>query len=120
MHADFDAARATMDEVASCIRRVKAESGYLLDPHTACGVVAAEKGRQALPQVAAPVVVLATAHPAKFPGAIEAIAGEHPALPPRLAPLMTDPERMTVLANDLAAVERFVAGRAEAHKGAAA
>jgi threonine synthase len=120
LHTDFDAARATMDEVASCIRRVRAESGYLLDPHTACGVVAAEKSRLALPQIAAPLVVLATAHPAKFPDAMQAIAGECPALPPRLAPLMTDPERMTVLPNDLAAVERFVAERAEARRGAAA
>jgi threonine synthase len=120
LQTDFDAARATMDEVASCIRRVKAESGYLLDPHTACGVVAAEKSRLALPQVAAPLVVLATAHPAKFPDAMQAIAGERPALPPRLAPLMTDPERTTVLPNDLAAVERFVAERAEARRGAAA
>ncbi len=119
LRADFDAATATMDEVATCIRRVKAESGYLLDPHTACGVVAFEK----TPQQATtphPHVVLATAHPAKFPDAIEAIAGERPPLPPRLAPLMTDPERMTVLPNDLAAVERFVAQRAEARKGAAA
>ena len=120
LHTDFDAACATMEEVACCIRRVKAESGYLLDPHTACGVVAAEKSRLALPQAAAPLVVLATAHPAKFPDAMQAIAGERPALPPRLAPLMTDPERTTVLPNDLAAVERFVSEHAEARRGAAA
>jgi threonine synthase len=120
LYADFDAARATMDEVASCIRRVKTESGYLLDPHTACGVVAAERSRQALPQVTAPLVVLATAHPAKFPEAMEAITGERPALPPRLAPLLTASERIAVLPNDLAAVQRFVAERAGDRKGAAA
>jgi threonine synthase len=117
LRADFDAATATMDEVAASIRRVKAESGYLLDPHTACAVVAVEKSRA---QGAVPQVVLATAHPAKFPDAIAAITGERPALPPRLASLMTDPERMTVLPNDLAAVERFVLQRAESRKGAAA
>src|SRR5262245_11744593 len=120
LRTDFDAATATMDEVASCIRRVRAESGYLLDPHSACGVVAAEKSRQPLPRLAAPLVVLATAHPAKFPDAIEAITGARPALPPRLASLMTAPERITVLPNDLAAVQRFVAQRAEGRKGAAA
>jgi threonine synthase len=118
LRGDFDAATASMDEVSACIRRVKGASGYLLDPHTACGVVAFEKTTAASP--GAPHVVLATAHPAKFPDAMEAIAGERPPLPPRLAPLMTDPERMTVLPNDLTTVQRFVAQRAEHRKGAAA
>lgn len=122
LRSDFTAASATMDEVAACVRRVKATSGYLLDPHTACGVIAAEKalaqGGDTPP--GAPQIVLATASPAKFPDAMEAIAGERPALPPRLAALMTDPERIAVLPNDLAAVERFVARRAEGRKGAAA
>ena len=116
LRADFDAATATRDEVAACIRRVKAASGYLLDPHTACGVVAAERPRTI---AATPHVVLATASPAKFPDAIEAITGERPALPPRLASLMTDPERIAVLPNDLTAVQRFVAQRAAGPRGAA-
>ncbi len=120
LRADFDAATGTMDEVAACIRRVKAESGYLIDPHTACGVAAVEKTRAAGTTPTTPHVVLATAHPAKFPDAIESIVGERPPLPPRLAALMTDPERIAVLPNDLAAVQRFVAQRAEARKGAAA
>ena len=78
-------------------------SGYLLDPHTACGVVAAPRRHDSRPSTS-PHVVLATAHPAKFPDAMQAITGERPALPPRLASLMTDPERITVLPNDLAAV----------------
>ncbi|MBO0765784.1 MAG: threonine synthase [Hyphomicrobiaceae bacterium] len=116
LRSDFDAAAAGMDEVAACIRRVKAASSYLLDPHTACGVIA---GKKTLKPGAAPHVVLATASPAKFPDAIEAITGERPGLPPRLASLMTEPERMTVLPNDLAAVQRFVSQRAEGRKGAA-
>jgi threonine synthase len=117
MRADFAAASAAEDEVATCIRRVEAESGYLLDPHTACGVVVAEttQGPSDIP-----CVVLATAHPAKFPDAMQAIAGRRPPLPERLAPLMTDPERIAVLPNDLAAVQRFVAERAGDRKGAAA
>jgi threonine synthase len=117
LRADFDAATATVDEAAACIRRVKAASGYLLDPHTACGVIAAERPQKIAPT---PHVVLATASPAKFPDAIAAITGERPALPPRLASLMTDTEMMTVLPNDLAAVQRFVSQRAESRKGAPA
>ena len=55
-----------------------------------------------------PRVILSTAHPAKFPDAIERITGARPALPERLASLMTDKERFPVLANDLAAVEAHV------------
>jgi threonine synthase len=96
---------------------VEAQSGHLLDPHTACGVIAAEKA--GAPD-GVPSVVLATAHPAKFPDAIEAITGRRPALPPRLASLMTAPERITVLPNDLAAIQHFVARHAGEAKGAAA
>jgi threonine synthase len=116
MRRDFAAMSAGEAEVADCIRRVKQRSGYLLDPHTACGVVAAEKAGGG----AAPRVVLATAHPAKFPDAMQAITGERPALPPRLASLMSEPERITALPNDLAAVQRFVEGLAKQKQGAAA
>ncbi len=117
MRADFDAAAASADEVAACIRHTQEDSGYLLDPHTACGVVAAEK---ILATGKAPNIVLATAHPAKFPDAIEAISGARPTLPPRLATLLTDLERITVLPNDLAAVQRFVIERASVSQGAVA
>jgi threonine synthase len=116
MRRDFAAASASEAEVADCIRQVRRRSGYLLDPHTACGVVAAEKTAAGK----APRVVLATAHPAKFPDALQAITGKRPPLPPRLATLMSDPERITSLPNDLAAVERFVASLAAQKHGAAA
>src|SRR5439155_15061787 len=101
------------------IRRVKAETGYLLDPHSACGVVAARKTLSNQSRHI-PHIALATAHPAKFPDAMAAITGERPSLPPRLASLMTDPERVTVLPNDLGAVQRFVADSAARRQGAAA
>jgi threonine synthase len=112
----FRAERVDQAAVAQCIRRVKAESGYLLDPHSACAVVAARRtlGSQA-DEVAQ--VALATAHPAKFPDAIQAIIGERPRLPERLVPLLTQKERMTILPNDLVAVERFVAKCTEAAWG---
>ncbi len=114
LQQDFTAASASEADVAACIARVRKDSGYLLDPHTACGVVAAEK---TLPKGTVPRVVLATAHPAKFPDAMEAITGDRPGLPPRLSSLLSDPERITVLPNDLAAVKKFVAGRSSAARG---
>ncbi|HEX6609293.1 MAG TPA: threonine synthase, partial [Hyphomicrobiaceae bacterium] len=75
---------------------------------------------QTLAAYQAPTIVLATAHPAKFPDAVKAITGSQPPLPPRLSTLLTDPERITVLPNDLAAVQRFVVERAGASQGAVA
>jgi threonine synthase len=103
---DFSAAAATEDDVADAIRSLRAECGYLADPHTACGLVAAQRAlgdRGTTPQV-----VLSTAHPAKFPDSMEAITGERPRLPPRLSDLMSARERITTVANDLAAVEAHV------------
>ena len=105
---DFSAASASETEVAETIRRVRQSSGYTAEPHTACGLIAAQR---CLPSRGAPQVVLATAHPAKFPDTMETILGERPGLPPRLASLMTDEERSVRLPNDLAAVERFVEER---------
>jgi threonine synthase len=104
---DFAASAASEDDVADAIRRLKAECGYLMDPHTACGFVAAER---ALGPGGAPQVVLSTAHPAKFPDALEAITGERPPLPERLADLPSLPERFTTIGNDLAEAERHVEG----------
>jgi threonine synthase len=117
LREDFDVASASESEVGECIRRVRRESGYALDPHTACGMVAAAK----MPHdPATPQIVLATAHPAKFPDVMQAMTGERPALPPRLASIMTDHERIAVLPNDLRAIERFVEERAQSKHGAAA
>ena len=102
-------AAASESDVATCIRETKAKYGYVLDPHTACGVVAADRVG-----ASGDMVVLATAHPAKFPDAIEAITGARPGLPARLADLMTDAERFDVVANDLATVEQFVERVAQA------
>ena len=110
MRAGFSARRADEAETAATMRRVFAGTGYLLDPHTAVGVTAAEQ--EALDPTV-PVVTLATAHPAKFPDAVEAATGVRPALPPHLADLLEREERYAVLPNDAAAVAAFV----EAHSG---
>ncbi|MGI9645568.1 MAG: threonine synthase [Ilumatobacteraceae bacterium] len=89
------------------IERMRAETGLLIDPHTATATAAAAllSGPEGPER---PVVTLATAHPAKFPEAIESALGEHPALPEHLADLLERSERITVVANDLAAVQRVV------------
>jgi threonine synthase len=75
----------------------------VVDPHTAIGTAAARQFGDELP-----MITLATAHPAKFPDAVEQAIGLRPALPPHLADLFERPERFTVLPNDLATVQHFV------------
>jgi threonine synthase len=57
------------------------------------------------------MVTLATAHPAKFPDAVEAAMGTRPALPARMADLFDRPERMTRVPNDLARVQSLIRER---------
>jgi threonine synthase len=92
----------------AAIRRVYQQTGEVVDPHTAVGLEAA---RLAGKDVAAPLVALACAHPAKFPDAVARATGERPLLPPRLADLYERPERVTTLPNDLRAVQDFIRGR---------
>jgi threonine synthase len=87
------------------IRRLHEACGYLADPHSAIGIAAARATR---PANGVQTVAMATAHPAKFPDAIEQAVGFRPELPPQLADLMEKPERFVVLPNDLAAVEANV------------
>lgn len=105
MRSEFSAARADEAEVPAMIRDTLAQCGYLLDPHTAVAMVAARK-IQADPAV--PTVVLSTAHPAKFPDAVEAACGVRPALPAWLGDLMERPEAMTHLPADQRAVADYV------------
>jgi threonine synthase len=101
----FHAARLDDPGTVAEIRRLHDACGYLADPHTAIGIAAA---RVHHPAHGVPVVAMATAHPAKFPDAIEQAIGIRPELPAQLAGLMVRPERYVVLPNDLAAVEANV------------
>ncbi|NKJ06928.1 MULTISPECIES: threonine synthase [Rhizobium] len=107
---DFRAGRASEKQVAETIRKTLAETGYLLDPHTAIGVFVAEKNERST----SPMVTLATAHPAKFPAAVKSACGIDPALPTWLAGLMTREERFDVLDPELKAVESFIGEHARA------
>jgi threonine synthase len=103
----FRAARANDHDTLSTIRSVYEETGMLIDPHTAVGVKAARD----LAEDGVTMLTLATAHPAKFPDAVERATGVRPELPEHLADLFSKPERTNDLPNDLAAVEAFVAQR---------
>lgn len=120
LRAEFGAFAADEALVADTVRRTLKSSGYLLDPHTACAVAAADRLIEAGAEPGIPIVALATAHPAKFPDAIEAMTGARPPLPDRLAALLTDPERTELVANDLAVVERVVESRSRVVVGGAA
>jgi threonine synthase len=96
---------ATLTEIATTYRT----TGELLDPHSAVAVAAAKRTRR---DDTAPMVALASAHPAKFPDAVERATGVRPPLPMRMADLYDRPERISVLPNDLAAVQHFIAERA--------
>ncbi|GAB6054503.1 threonine synthase [Magnetospira thiophila] len=98
LKAQFTGFRMDDTQTREAIRAVHQSTGELLDPHSIIGLMAAEQ-RRADPSV--PVVAMATAHPAKFPAAVEEATGVHPALPPRMADLFDRPERFTVLPNRL-------------------
>ena len=107
----FSARRVDEAETAETIARTLAETGELVDPHTAVGLAAARAQRG---DGATPMVTLATAHPAKFPDAVKKASGIHPELPPRMRDLFEREERLSVLPNDLHAVESFIRERARA------
>ena len=100
----FDSGCASEEETAATIRRTHAATGETLCPHSAVGVKVAEEHLR--PGV--PMVTLATAHPAKFPDAVEAATGTRPPLPERMADLYDRPERVSEVANDLRAIEDLI------------
>ncbi len=101
----WDAARVDDEETLAVIESVHAETGVVLDPHTAVAIGAA---RRCPHYQAVPMVVLATAHPAKFPDAIRRAIGVEPLLPSRLAAVADLPERYEVCSADLATVQELV------------
>ncbi|MWD27659.1 threonine synthase [Aquicoccus sp. SCR17] len=105
----FLSGRVSEEETLAAIRQFRDETGELLCPHSAVGarVAADHLG-------ATPMITLATAHPAKFPDAVERASGERPPLPERMASLYDLPERVTRVENDLGALETLI--RDQRHK----
>ncbi len=92
------------DTTATIAETYKA-TGELLDPHSAVGLAAGQRCRR---DTATPLIVLATAHPAKFPDAVEKATGVHPALPEHLADLFGREERFDVLPGEAIDVKNFI------------
>ncbi|BAM02268.1 threonine synthase [Phycisphaera mikurensis] len=114
----FTGHRVDEEKTLDTIRSVYADTGYLLDPHTAVGHAAALA--EAAPEhaefggIALPTVVLATAHPAKFPDAVEKACGVRPPLPGFLADLYEREERFDTLENELSVVQAYIRERTRA------
>jgi threonine synthase len=102
----FKSGRASEDETKTMIKSCRADSGELLCPHSAVGVHVAQAHLGATP-----MVTLATAHPAKFSDAVKEASGVAAPLPPRMADLYERPERVTRVANDLAALQAVIKER---------
>jgi threonine synthase len=101
----FDAASADEAQTAASMAEVFRATGELVDPHSAVGI---RVGRQYRRDPATPLVCLATAHPGKFPDAVQQATGVTPALPARLDDLHQRAERFDVLPNDLGALKAHI------------
>jgi threonine synthase len=104
----FKAHRLDDKETLAAMRDVHKRTGVLVDPHSAIGLAAALEQRKAGKPSATPTIALATAHPAKFPDAVEKATGIRPALPAHLADLLSRKERLSELPNDLGKVQDYV------------
>ncbi|HYC64063.1 MAG TPA: threonine synthase [Reyranellaceae bacterium] len=104
----FDAGRLDEEGTLAAIADCRAKYGETLDPHSAVGYAVAQRHRR---DERVPMVVLATAHPSKFPDAVAKAIGERPALPPRLASLMDRAERVDGLRNDARALKDMIDDR---------
>jgi threonine synthase len=103
LREQFASGRCDEDETRATIRSTFAATGEVLCPHSAVGVKVAAEHLGAIP-----MITLATAHPAKFPDAVEAAMGTRPGLPDRMADLFDRAERVTRMPNDLAALEAHI------------
>ncbi|MHA1128653.1 MAG: threonine synthase, partial [Alphaproteobacteria bacterium] len=99
---EFDSANCSEDETSATIRQTMAQYGHVVCPHTAIAIKAAADKRG---DPATPMIILSTAHAAKFPDAVEAACGVHPDLPPHMADLFKREERVTRVGNDLSAIQ---------------
>ena len=106
----FAGCSVSEDETRACMANMFQEHGLVIDPHTAIAVHAA---RGLGNKSGHPMVVLSTAHPAKFPDVVREVTGETPSLPGHLADLFEREERFDVLPNDVAALKAYIRARAE-------
>jgi threonine synthase len=113
----FDGARFDDQETMAMIKTLQSECGELTDPHSAVGI-AAGRAKRRNPEI--PMIELATAHPAKFPDAVEKASGQMPQLPEHLSDLHHREERVDHLANELSTVQDFITRTLDAKSGTTA
>jgi len=105
LKSDFAGCAISDEDTKKTIADTYKTTGELLDPHTAVGLAAGQRCRK---NTSEPLVILATAHPAKFDVAVKEATGIHPELPAHMKEILTMPERVDVLANDVEAVKAYI------------
>ena len=108
----FSAGRYDDDECLALIGERFRDDGILIDPHSAVGVGVAERLRRGTD---VPTICLGTAHPAKFPDAVERATGQRPPLPDHLADLFERPERFATMADDVETLKAYVRSHLVSH-----
>lgn len=106
LREQFASGRASEEETKATIKAEFANTGEVLCPHSAVGVKVANEQLSETP-----MITLATAHPAKFPDAVEDAMGARPGLPPHMADLMDREENMCKVPNQLALLETIIKDR---------
>ncbi len=101
---NFQSAKTSEAQTKSEITRMYRECKELVCPHTAVGIHSARERKNEF----SPMVVLATAHPAKFPQAVESATGVYPELPPHLQDIFDREEKFEVLENDFSVLKKYV------------
>lgn len=107
LRARYSAFACDDAQTLATIKRIAADTGRVIDPHTAVAACAANH----FPASAAPMVILSTAHPAKFPDAVAKAIGRNPPMPEGLKRVMDLPERLETLPNDLSLIRQFISSR---------
>ncbi len=103
----FSSGNVSEEDTLACIRETRRKAGEILCPHSAIGVHVAERLRNK----DVPMITLATAHPAKFPDAVEKACNLRPALPKRMSDLFEREEYLNRVSNDLKKITYFVKDR---------
>ena len=110
----FAAQRVTREDAAAAMNRLYQDTGIIIDPHTAVGLAAAQREQARL---TGPMVVLGTAHPAKFPDAVKRAIGREPEVPAALQRCLGLRERFEIMPNSATAIASYIDARATAAGG---
>ena len=105
---DFDSYSIDDDKTCKLIKELYGQTEEVIDPHTIAGIGAGREYAKTKEYSGEPIITLATAHPAKFPEAINKAKVPAANLPPFLSDLMERKEKMEIIANDINKVKEFI------------